>query len=86
MNADGFDDVDPFDDEEDQLPCENSDQSPVAGPADPLFGGVDVAALAGELIGPAVRRAVTVLRTSAGPVRSEGFSRSSWSLHWTVRC
>ena len=37
---------------------EEQEQRPVAGPADPLFGGVDVGALAGELIGPAVRKAV----------------------------
>lgn len=54
-------DVDPFDDH--PIDADPSvlepEESPVAGPADPLFGGVDVAALAGELIGPAVRKAVS---------------------------
>lgn len=49
--------VDPFD--VDLGPAEEPpDESPVAGPDDPLFAGVDVAALAAELIAPAVRKAV----------------------------
>lgn len=58
---DDLDDVDPFDDapgDGGSIDGDEPEQSPVAGPADPLFGGVDVAALAGELIGPAVRKAV----------------------------
>lgn len=57
MNVADFDDVDPFDTDDD-LPDER-DQGSAEGPTDPLFGGVDVTALAGELVGPAVRRAVT---------------------------
>lgn len=52
-------DVDPFDVDLDVGPSNDPpDQSPVAGPADPLFADISVAALAGELIGPAVRNAV----------------------------
>ena len=50
-----------FDDEPDDdgtLDLPEPDDSPVAGPADPLFGGINVAALAAELIGPAVQKAV----------------------------
>jgi len=51
--------VDPFDVDLDDGPLEEPpDQSPVAGPEDPLFAGVDVTALAVKLIGPAVRKAV----------------------------
>jgi len=58
---DDLDDVDPFDDAPDHGGSSDDaepEHSPVAGPADPLFGGVNVAALAGELIGPAVRKAI----------------------------
>ena len=58
MTAYDPEDVDPFDDDAGGEPPPDPEESPVAGPADPLFGGVDVAALAGELIGPAVRKAV----------------------------
>lgn len=55
------DDDDPFDDDDPRAGSSPADpeESSVAGPADPLFGGVVVAALAGELIGPAVRKAVS---------------------------
>lgn len=55
MTVDDLDDDNPFDDD---LAEAGQETSPVGGPADPLFGGVDVTALAGELIGPAVHRAV----------------------------
>lgn len=61
-DSDDSDDVDPFDHHPtsvDEHLVVEPEQSPVAGPADPLFGGVDVAVLAGELIGPAVRKAVS---------------------------
>lgn len=52
-------DVDPFDTDLDDGPAEEPpDQSPVADPAEPLFGGVDVTALTTEMVGPAVRRAI----------------------------
>lgn len=34
------------------------DDSPVAGPDDPLFGGLDIGALAAQLVGPAVQNAM----------------------------
>ena len=76
MNVDDFDDVDPFDTDGDR-PAER-DRSPFAGPVDPLFGGVDVSALAGELIGPAVRRAVTAqVEELAAQAVSEALTRAS---------
>lgn len=60
MTAYDPDDIDPFDDLPlgDQAPSAEPEQSPLAGPTDPLFGGVDVAALAGDLIAASVRKAV----------------------------
>lgn len=56
----GFDDVESFDGagafSVDDPP--EPDDSPVAGPDDPLFGQVDVAALAAQLVGPAVQKAI----------------------------
>lgn len=34
------------------------DDSPVAAPDDPLFGGLDIGALAAQLVGPAVQKAI----------------------------
>lgn len=58
------DDLDPFDLDLDQDDAGARDGagdravSPVAGPQDPLFGGLDVTAWAGQLVGPAVQRAI----------------------------
>lgn len=58
MSVNDPEDVDPLDENAGLIDDQEPEQSPVASPADPLFGGVDVAALAGALIGPAVHKAV----------------------------
>lgn len=51
-----FDDADPF--EIDPADLDHPDQSPVAGPTDPLFSPGDTTALAAQLLEPAIREAV----------------------------
>lgn len=52
------DDIDPFDLELCSGGEHEPSGSPVAGPGDPLFGGLDVTALAAQLIAPAVQDAI----------------------------
>lgn len=56
MTAD--DEIDPFDLEVDDSREDEPHESPVAGPHDPLFGGLDVTAVAAQLIAPAVQNAI----------------------------
>lgn len=51
------DDTDPF--EVDPAELDHPDQSPVAGPTDPLFGRVDITTLASQLLEPAILQAVS---------------------------
>ena len=57
------DDQEPLDDQDPSGDSDpgvvEPDNSPVAGPEDPLFGGVNLTALADELIGPAVAKALS---------------------------
>lgn len=54
---DSDDEGGPFD--EAGTAVEDPADSPVAGPDDPLFSGIDVAALAAQLVGPAVQKAIS---------------------------
>lgn len=62
MTAYDFDSADdePFEDETASLVDEppESDDSPLAAANDPLFGGLDIGALAAQLVGPAVQKAI----------------------------
>jgi len=54
------DDVDPFDDETTSTVDDPPEpgESPVAAAGDPLFGGLDIGALAAQLVEPAVQKAI----------------------------